>query len=92
MIDGETGERTIHTLVKSQDEVGETTRWAFFSRLASVKYSADDVASKKHFVVRLTHGRDTSTEACGLTLGGRLTEQITGEPPRQFHDSCDSGT
>lgn len=25
MIDGETGERTIHTLVKSQDEVGETT-------------------------------------------------------------------
>lgn len=26
MIDGETGERTIHTLVKSQDEVGEKTR------------------------------------------------------------------
>lgn len=26
MIDGETGERTIHTLVKSQDEVRYTTK------------------------------------------------------------------
>lgn len=29
MIDGETGERTIHTLVKSQDEVRERTQMWF---------------------------------------------------------------
>lgn len=29
MIDGETGERTIHTLVKTQDEVRENTRRCF---------------------------------------------------------------
>lgn len=36
----------------------------------------------------LIHGRDTSTEECGRTHGGRLMEQITGELPLQFYDSC----
>lgn len=31
MIDGETGERTIHTLVKSQDEVRESTQKGFIN-------------------------------------------------------------